>query len=193
MEPLREIEISKANIQVADLILSRNNLKPEDWQRLRLDIARTIDLAEASGPGEVDQLRTAIRSHRDQRGDDRCWQDDETLYAVLPEGFTAPARDSSVELANCQRYIACRHNPGTEYVSPQREIERLRKIVGCVIRNLRNMTQYRELGDHHPLDGPLQAKVSFVCGVGSTSAQALCVEFECDPDYETPEPEVEQE
>ena len=70
------------------------------------------------------RLASAIRKHRDQRGDDRCWQDDHEMYAVLPEGFTPPATDTAVELENCKRYIECRHG-GTEYVSPQRRIEEL--------------------------------------------------------------------
>lgn len=75
-------------------------------------------------------LQTAIRKHRDFRGDSRCWMDDEELYAVLPEGYTPPERDSAVELKNCERFIASRQNPKTEYVSPEREIERLKKLVG---------------------------------------------------------------
>jgi hypothetical protein len=34
---------------------------------------------------EVLKLRDAIRLHRDQRGDDRCWLDDVLLYKALPE------------------------------------------------------------------------------------------------------------
>ncbi len=78
---------------------------------------------------EVERLRDAIRQHRDARGDDRCWMDDEELYKVLPEGYTPPARDTTVELASCEQYIACRHNPATEYVSPQRRIEQLESTV----------------------------------------------------------------
>lgn len=74
---------------------------------------------------EIERLQQAIRKHRDQRGDDRCWLDDETLYAVLPEGYTPPERDCSVELSLCEKYIASRHNPKTTYVSPQRRIEEL--------------------------------------------------------------------
>lgn len=81
-----------------------------------------LSVAQANVAG----LRAAVRKHRDQRGDDRCWLDDEELYQALPEGYTPPARDSAVELANCQRFIACRQNPATQYVSPEREIERLR-------------------------------------------------------------------
>jgi hypothetical protein len=73
----------------------------------------------------VKELEEAIRRHRDQRGDDRCWMDDEALYAALPEGYTPPPRDSAVELAMCEKFIACRHNPATEYVSPQRRIDEL--------------------------------------------------------------------
>jgi len=74
---------------------------------------------------ELTILQHAIRTHRDARGDDRCWMDDEDLYRLLPEGYTPPTRDAAVELDACKRFIACRHNPATHYHSPQREIERL--------------------------------------------------------------------
>jgi hypothetical protein len=74
---------------------------------------------------ERDALLAAVRRHRDYRGDDRCYMDDEELYRALPEGYTPPAREVAVELENCRRYLECRRNPATEYVSPQREIERL--------------------------------------------------------------------
>jgi len=73
----------------------------------------------------VAELESAIRLHRDQRGDDRCWLDDRQLYAALPEGYTPPAEDSAVELERCQQYIRCRHDPATVYVSPQRRIDEL--------------------------------------------------------------------
>lgn len=90
------------------------------------DIA-TQSLAEVGN--RVSELEAAIRKHRDYRGDDRCWMDDEELYKVLPEGYTVPIRDTAVELKNCERFIACRQNPATEYVSPEREIEELRAEV----------------------------------------------------------------
>ena len=77
----------------------------------------------------VDKYEAAIRSHRDQKGDDRCWLDDSVLYAVLPEGYICPVRDSAVELTLCQKFIECRHNPNIEYVSPQRRIEELEKRI----------------------------------------------------------------
>lgn len=74
-----------------------------------------------------DRLEQAIRQHRDARGDDRCWMDDEALYKVLPEGYTPPARDTAVELERCRQFIACRQHPETTYVSPQRRIEELER------------------------------------------------------------------
>ena len=81
---------------------------------------------------EVRGLRAAIRLHRDQRGDDRCWLDDEALYAILPEGHVPPERDTQVELERCRQYIECRRNPKTQYVSPQRRIEELEEEFFCI-------------------------------------------------------------
>ncbi len=82
----------------------------------------------------VETLQAAIRKHRDQGGDDRCWEDDDSLYAVLPEPNPRRVNDCSPErmLENCKRYIASRHDPSTPYVSPQREIERLSDALALV-------------------------------------------------------------
>ena len=73
------------------------------------------------------KLEKAIRTHRDFKGDDRCWMDDEELYSVLPEGYTRPIRDTTVELENCKKFIASRSIPFTEYISPERRIKELEK------------------------------------------------------------------
>ncbi len=78
------------------------------------------------------RLANAIRRHRDQRGDDRCWLDDEELYRELPEGYQPPQRDSCVELEMCRKYIASRHNKNTIYVSPQRRIEELERTINSI-------------------------------------------------------------
>ena len=105
---------------------------PESHTVAPEDLTMAVDVLRASYQqmkAENERLLASIRKHRDQRGDDRCWMDDEELYRTLPEGFVPPVRDSSVELKNCERFIARRHNPATEYVSPEREIERLRTII----------------------------------------------------------------
>ncbi len=96
---------------------------------------------------EVEKLRAGIREHRDARGDDRCWQDDHALYRILPEGFRPPAVDSYVELERCKQYIACRQHPSTEYVSPQRRIETLERL----LRSLRRGDCWCEAGIDNPM------------------------------------------
>jgi len=58
---------------------------------------------------ETLKLRAAIRKHRDQRLDDRCWMDDFELYEALPEGL-----DNQVDprllpreemLRNCMKFV----------------------------------------------------------------------------------------
>ncbi len=87
---------------------------------------------------EIEKYQTAIRKHRDQKGDNRCWMDDEELYSVLPEGYIRPERDSCVELELCKKFIATRHNPNISYVSPEIEIEKLKS-------DLEKMTNYNFL------------------------------------------------
>lgn len=69
---------------------------------------------------EAEKLRAAIRKHRDQRGDDRCWVDDMELYGSLPEAvgteiLALPPRD--VFLSNCARFHEFRQAPGTDAAS----------------------------------------------------------------------------
>lgn len=63
---------------------------------------------------ELEKTRDAIRYHRDQKGDDRCWVDDVRLYEILPEGPvgydpTLPPED--VFLENCKRFCRSRQTP----------------------------------------------------------------------------------
>jgi len=82
---------------------------------------------------KLELVLNAIRKHRDQRGDDRCWMDDNELYeTTLPEGINgadlrlhAPCE----MIINCAKYIAHRQDPSVPYVSPQRTIEELKAKV----------------------------------------------------------------
>ncbi len=98
-----------------------------DNARLQKRIDNWVDITDevADLSNEIERLRNTIRRHRDYRGDDRCWMDDEELYAVLPEGYAPPARDTEIELENCKKYLECRRHPATIYMSPQRRIEEL--------------------------------------------------------------------
>ena len=86
-----------------------------------------MDTLLAQHAARIRTLVAAIRKHRDQRGDDRCWLDDAELYAVLGEPYETPKLAEPCEMmANCVRFIKSRHNPEVPYVSPEREIEQLR-------------------------------------------------------------------
>lgn len=63
-----------------------------------------------------------------------------------------------------------------------RQIESLRRIVGAVVRNLSNCEFPTRGDDCGPLVGVTWGKVAWMCGLGSTSATALCREFGVDPD-----------
>lgn len=70
-------------------------------------------LATCSYYVEINRLRDAIRKHRDQRLDDRCWEDDIELYEVLPEGADPRYIDlrllpKEVMMVNCDRFTTCR-------------------------------------------------------------------------------------
>jgi hypothetical protein len=74
---------------------------------------------------EIKRLRNAIRQHRDQKLDDRCWMDDYELYEVLPEGIDPSYVDLRLlpkeEMRrNCDRFIECR----TTSLTPAEAIEK---------------------------------------------------------------------
>lgn len=113
---------------------------------------------------ECERLRQAVRKHRDQQGDDRCWMDDEELYRALPEGYDPPAREVAVELENCRAFIQNRQHPQTEYVSLQREIERLRAIIARLLSACMNSADrcYRGLpSDRVDLGNAIKAAEEF--------------------------------
>lgn len=64
----------------------------------------------------IKELEAAIRKHRDQKGDDRCWLDDEELYNLLPEGFDSRQLSPEIMLKNCAKFVASRHNPSLPYL-----------------------------------------------------------------------------
>lgn len=63
---------------------------------------------------EVRRSRTAIREHRDQMGDYRCWVDDEVLYHLtLPElkDLSPELPDLSEFMRRCEAYHTNRQDP----------------------------------------------------------------------------------
>jgi hypothetical protein len=67
---------------------------------------------------EVMKLRLGIRKHRDQKGDENCWLDDQFyLYGMLPEKLKVDQElpPKPLMMLNCSRYYDCR-KAGKEYV-----------------------------------------------------------------------------
>ncbi len=124
-----------------------------DLSRLTQPTRDRIEVLEsrlADREAQLAALQNAIRLHRDQRGDDRCWLDDQTLYAVLPEGSAkTDLRLHTPEemLANCKRFITSRQPDGQPYVSPQREIERLEAQLVTVQERLDDALETIALGN----------------------------------------------
>ena len=82
----------------------------------------------------VKQLEDAIREHRNQRADDRCWLDDLTLYAVLNDDVVTDNRvgDQCAMLRNCERFIKNRCDgggPWKSYAELETENELLRQAI----------------------------------------------------------------
>jgi cytidyltransferase-like protein len=142
----------EANISYSFTFFNGGDRTPDNWNQSEIDVCQkySIDLMflpmkKVDASSEIirkaaqwyeslsaireEIYANAIRKHRDFRGDDRCHHDDTELYQILPEGYTPPEMDTAVELENCKKFIECRQNPATQYVSPQRRIEMLECLV----------------------------------------------------------------
>lgn len=92
------------------------------------------------------ELENAIRKHRDQKLDDRCFLDDQELYKVLnepiPEDYNAiPPIDKM--LKNCKRYLEKRCNPDNKWKSYQELEEELSKLKDS-IKEQREINKYEK-------------------------------------------------
>lgn len=63
----------------------------------------------------ANMLEAAIRKHKEQREDDRCWMDDFDLYTAIDPEYTieqhkqdAKLPAKQVFLSNCERFYECR-------------------------------------------------------------------------------------
>lgn len=59
---------------------------------------------------EILKLRSAIRKHRNEKGHDRCWLDDNELYMVLPEKESADTKLPTWQefSAECKKFYETR-------------------------------------------------------------------------------------
>lgn len=103
---------------------------------------------------EVNQLQSAIRRHRDEKGHDRCWLDDQELYKVLPEGLSGVDQQLPSEeefLGNCKNYFDHRQDPNVCFI-------RQRDVVSLIPLDMK-----KAVGNNHP---DIDEKKSYLCLVG---------------------------
>jgi hypothetical protein len=69
-----------------------------------ITLRRWADVLEAA-ERRVEELTSAIRKHRDQKGDDRCWLDDLDLYSTMDDASYDSQLPPKCEfLESCSRY-----------------------------------------------------------------------------------------
>jgi len=79
---------------------------------------------------QLEKLRVAINKHRSQRGDDRCYLDDQELYAAAgfePAVTTLPAKCEF--LASCERFWEQRQDPTCKNQVSGMTIAQLQELV----------------------------------------------------------------
>ena len=89
---------------------------------------------------QLDKYKQAIRKHRDQRLDDRCWMDDFELYASLPEGLDPRYVDlrqlpKEEMMRNCDHFTTYRGMA----VTPE---EAIRMYANITRRNMHENTKH---------------------------------------------------
>lgn len=71
-------------------------------------------------------LENAIKTHRSQKADDRCIEDDDRLYEALGDGIKCDRRvgDKAAMLRNCERFIdnRCQGGGWPNYAQLEAEI-----------------------------------------------------------------------
>lgn len=63
---------------------------------------------------KVQALRDAIREHKDEKGHDRCWLDDQKLPEASPGDLELPPREEFIQ--NCHRYWEHRQDPSATFI-----------------------------------------------------------------------------
>lgn len=81
----------------------------------------------------ISQLENAIKTHRSQKADDRCIEDDDRLYEVLGDGIKCDRRVGCKEdmLKNCQRFIENRCEGGgwPSYAQLEEKLQKALKLI----------------------------------------------------------------
>lgn len=109
-------------VYLAKRILERPYADPDDnLAMLSRQFLRQVEAKDA--------VLSAVKEHHSQKADDRCWMDDDKLYAAC--GLRAVDRrvgDKQAMLENCKRFIDRRYEGGhwPTYAELEAEVARLK-------------------------------------------------------------------
>jgi hypothetical protein len=140
-------------------------------------------LAQAREP-----LAEAIRSHRSQKADDRCIEDDDRLYEALGDGIKCDRRVGSREdmLRNCARFIdrRCESGHWPTYQELEAALERIydEGIHGCgcvfivqkVLKDHSRGATYKELEEFIASFADEPCSYGDNCPINSGSRHGTC-------------------
>jgi hypothetical protein len=84
----------------------------------KIDLQYQLTNAKAA----LEKIYKAVRIHRDMKGDDRCWRDNESLYGELPEGYqygfgsALPPKSEFLESCrrSCEQFWQNSQSPATK-------------------------------------------------------------------------------
>jgi hypothetical protein len=107
-------DYKKLSVKHANVLKERDELVTirEDM----LARARKAEAERDASNQEARRLLLIITNHRDQRGDDRCWLDDQDMYTAVglsPANTALPPAEEFA--ANCKRFHESRQRPGDKY------------------------------------------------------------------------------
>lgn len=91
---------------------------------------------------DYQRLMEAIQAHHDQHADDRCWMDDQRLYAAAGlEPADLRVGNKAEMLLNCARFVnrRCEEGHWPSYADLEAEIGRLHQTIDKVAAQLEGM------------------------------------------------------
>lgn len=88
------------------------------------DELRRLNLGEEDLKKAIIVRREAIRLHRDQKGDDRCWLDDYLVWKLLDDTRAMPQFSMEEGMEKCKEFFAHRNSDFTDSRHPEAVVDR---------------------------------------------------------------------
>jgi hypothetical protein len=131
-------KLSRQAQEIEELIAALKKLDNEVAAKREIMTARGVQFGDLLN--RYNRLHTAVVKHHDQKADDRCWMDDDELYAAagLPP-VDRRVGDQEEMLKNCKRFIPLRTEGGgwPSYIQLEKWIIDLRRAINTAIAECR--------------------------------------------------------